>query len=122
MDIVFASTSIRDELFQLHLHFFDRFLLFNTHGENDLSCDYNVHCGAVRDSGDINPRHRRRIMLLLLVLAVKKREVSGLSFLRRMRKEDRRNGTKVRWNPLRLNPKGTYVGSGIENVDNGKKK
>jgi hypothetical protein len=33
-----------------------------------------------------------------LVLAVKKREVSGLSFLRRMRKKDRRNGTKVRWN------------------------
>jgi hypothetical protein len=32
-------------------------------------------------------------LLLLLVLAVKKREVSGLSFLRRMRIEDRRNGT-----------------------------
>ncbi len=60
-------------------------------------------------------------MLLLLVLAVKKREVSGLSFLRRMRKEDRRNGIKVQWNPQRLNPKGTYVGSGTENVDNGKK-
>jgi hypothetical protein len=32
-------------------------------------------------------------LLLLLVLAVKKREVSGLSILRRMRIEDRRNGT-----------------------------
>jgi hypothetical protein len=32
-------------------------------------------------------------LLLLLVLAVKKREVSGLSLLRRMRIEDRRNGT-----------------------------
>ena len=57
LDIAFALTSIRDELFQLHLHFLDRFLLFNMHGENDLSCDYNVHCGAVRDLGDINPRH-----------------------------------------------------------------
>ena len=38
-------------------------------------------------------------LLLLLVLAVKKRKVSGLSFLRRMRKEDRRNGPKERWNP-----------------------
>jgi hypothetical protein len=38
-----------------------------------------------------------------------------------MRKEDRRNGTKVRWNPKRLNPKGTYVESGIKNVYNGKK-
>jgi hypothetical protein len=35
----------------------------------------------------------RGSLLLLLVLAVKKREVSGLSFLRRMRIEDRRNGT-----------------------------
>ncbi len=62
MDIIFASTRIHDELFQLHLHFLDQFLLFNTHGENDLSCDYNVHHGAVRDSGDINPRHQRRII------------------------------------------------------------
>ncbi len=57
VDIVFASTSICDELFQLRLHFLDQFLLFNTHGENDLSCNYNVHRGAVRDLGDINPRH-----------------------------------------------------------------
>jgi hypothetical protein len=28
---------------------------------------------------------------------------------------------KERWNPQRLNLKGTYVGSGIKNVDNGKK-
>ena len=62
MDIAFALTSIRGELFQLRLHFLDRFLLFNTHGENDLSCNYNVHRGAVRDSGDIDPRHRRRII------------------------------------------------------------
>jgi hypothetical protein len=35
-------------------------------------------------------------LMLLLVLAVKKREVSGLSFLRRMSIEDRRNGTNKR--------------------------
>jgi hypothetical protein len=62
VDLVFASTSICDELFQLRLHFLDRFLLFNTHGENDLSFDYNVHCSAMRDLGDIDPRHRRRII------------------------------------------------------------
>jgi hypothetical protein len=62
VDIVFASTSIHDELFQLCLHFLDPFLLFNMHGENDLSCNYNVHCDAMRDSGDIDPRHRRRII------------------------------------------------------------
>jgi hypothetical protein len=62
VDIVFASTSIHNELFQLCLYFLDRFLLFNTHGENDLSCDYNVHRGTVRDLGDIDPRHWRRII------------------------------------------------------------
>ena len=98
VDIVFASTSIRDEI-QLRLHFLDQFLLFYTHGENDLSCNYNVHRGAVRDLGDNVQGIEGGSLLLLLVLAVKKREVSGLSFLRRMRKEDRSNGTKVRWNP-----------------------
>jgi hypothetical protein len=48
--------------------------------------------------------------------------VSGFSFLRRMRTEDRRNGTKERWNQWRLNQKGTYVGSGIKNVYKGKNK
>jgi hypothetical protein len=41
VDIVFASTRIGDELFQLCLQFLDRFLLFSMHGESDLSCDYN---------------------------------------------------------------------------------
>ncbi len=72
VDIVFASTSIRNELFQLRLHFLDQFLLFNTHGENDLLFDYNVHCGAVRDSGNINPRHQRRIIAAAISVGCEK--------------------------------------------------
>ena len=81
VDIVFASTSIRNELFQLRLHFLDRFLLFNTHGENDLLCDYNVHRGAVRDSGDINPRHRRRIIAAAIGVGCEKEGGVGSFFL-----------------------------------------
>ncbi len=81
MDIVFALTSIRDESFQLHLHFLDRFLLFNTHGENDLSCDYNVHCSAVRDSGDIDPRHQRRIIAAAISVGCEKEGGVGSFFL-----------------------------------------
>jgi hypothetical protein len=62
VDIVFASTRICDEFFNLHLHFLDRFLLFNTHGDNNLLCDYNVHCSVVGWSGGIDPRHQRRII------------------------------------------------------------
>ena len=57
VDNAFASTSIHDELFQLHLQFLDQFLLFNTHGESELSCDYNeimrryCQCIAVRWEG-----------------------------------------------------------------------
>ena len=75
--------------------------------KSDLSCDYNeimhryCQCIAVRwgGGGTLIQGIEGGSLLLLLVLAVKKREVSGLSFLRRTRKEDRRNGTKVQWNP-----------------------
>jgi hypothetical protein len=30
--------------------------------------------------------------------------------------------TKEQWNPKMLNPNGTYTGSSIENISNGKKK
>jgi hypothetical protein len=41
---------------------------------------------------DINPRHQRRIIAAAIGVGCQKmREVLGLSFLRRMRKEDRRN-------------------------------
>jgi hypothetical protein len=42
VDIVFASTRICDEFFQLRLQFLDRFLLFNMHGESELWCNYNA--------------------------------------------------------------------------------
>jgi len=53
-----------------------------------------LHCGAVGWSSSIDPRHRRRIIAAAIGVGCEKGEVSGLSFLRRMRKEDRRNGTK----------------------------
>ena len=53
-----------------------------------------MHCGAVGWLGDIDPRHRRRIIAAAIGVGCEKREVSGLSFLRKMSKEDRRNGTK----------------------------
>ncbi len=74
VDIVFASTRICDEFFQLCLQFFDQFLLFNMHGESELWCNYN----------EIMRRYYNCIgratliqgieggsLLLLLVLAVK---------------------------------------------------
>ncbi len=84
MDIVFALTRIHDELFQLCLQILDQFFLFNTHGESELLCDYTeimrryCHCIAV-------PGGRAALiqgieggsLLLPLVLAVKKREVSA---------------------------------------------
>ncbi len=81
VDIVFALTSICDELFQLHLHFLDQFPLFNTHGENDLSCNYNVHRGAVRDLGDIDPRHQRRIIAAAIGVGCEKEGGVGSFFL-----------------------------------------
>jgi hypothetical protein len=32
------------------------------HGENNLSCNYNVHHSAVEWLGGIDPRHQRRII------------------------------------------------------------
>ncbi len=81
MDIVFALTSIHDELFQLHLHFLDQFLLFNMHGENDLSCNCNVHCNAVMDSGDIDLRHQRRIIAAAIGVGCEKEGGVGSFFL-----------------------------------------
>ena len=53
-----------------------------------------LRCGEW--SSGIDPRHRRRIIAAAIAIGVgcEKREVLGLSFLRRMRKEDRRNGTQ----------------------------
>ncbi len=99
MDIVFALTRSCNELFQLRLHILDRFLLLTTHGESDLSCDYNetmcryCQCIAVPWGGRVTSIQGIEGGSLLLLLV---REVSGLSFLRRIRKEDRRNGNKER--------------------------
>ncbi len=74
MDIVFALTRIRNEFFQLRLQFLDQFLLFNMHGESELSCNYNeimrryYNCiGRVTLIQGIEGGS----LLLLLVLAVK---------------------------------------------------
>ena len=60
-------------------------------------------------------------------LAMKKREVSSgrsrvFSFLRRMRKERMEGGVEPRYKGINRDwiQKGTYEGSGIKNVDNGK--
>ena len=42
----------------------------------------------------IDPRHQRRIIAAAIGVDCEKREMSGLSYLRKMMKEDRRNGTK----------------------------
>jgi hypothetical protein len=39
-----------------------------------------------------------------------------------MRREDGRNGNQVAMESIEINPKGTYIGSGIENISDGKKK
>jgi hypothetical protein len=48
----------------------------------------------VRWLSGIDPRHQRRIIAAAIGVGCEKREVSGLSFLRKMSKEDRRNDTK----------------------------
>ena len=50
-------------------------------------------------SRGIDPRHLKRIIAAAIGVGCEKREVPGLSFLRRMRKESRRNGTREWWNP-----------------------
>jgi hypothetical protein len=76
--------------------------------KSDLSCDYNetmhryCQCIAVRWGGRVTLIQgiEGGSLLLLLVLAVQKREVSiGCFLLEKMRKEDIRNGTKEQWNP-----------------------
>ncbi len=82
-DIYFATPRICNELFQLRLQFLDQFLLLSTHGESDLSCDYNeimhryCQCIVVRWGGRATSIQgiKGGSLLLLLVLAVKKREV-----------------------------------------------
>jgi hypothetical protein len=73
VDIVFASTGIRDEFFQLRLQFLDRFLLFNTHGESELWCNYNeIMCRYYNYIGraTLIQGIKGGSLLLLLVLAV----------------------------------------------------
>jgi hypothetical protein len=76
--------------------------------KSDLSCDYNeimhgyCQCTAVQWGGQVTLIQgiEGGSLLLLLVLAVKKREVSiGCFLLEKIRKEDIRNGTKERQNP-----------------------
>ncbi len=79
MDIIFASNRICNEFFQLRLQFLDQFLLFTTHGESELSCDYNeimrryYQCAAVPWSGRaaLIQGIEGGSLLLILVLAVK---------------------------------------------------
>jgi hypothetical protein len=96
VDIVFALTRICDEFCHLHLQFLDQFLLFSTHGESELLCDYNeimhryCHCIVAQRGGWVTSIQgiKGGSLLLLLMLAVKKREARcrpGLSFLRRMK-------------------------------------
>ncbi len=74
MDIVFASTRICNEFFQLHLQFLDRFLLFNTHDESELWCNYNEimrrYYNCIGRATSIQGIEGVSL-LLLLVLAVK---------------------------------------------------
>ena len=74
MDIYFTSTRIRNELFQLRLQFLDQFLLFNTHGESELWCNYNEimrrYYNCIRRATSIQGIEGGSL-LLLLVLAVK---------------------------------------------------
>jgi hypothetical protein len=89
VDIVFASTRICDEFFQLHLRFLDQFLLFTMHGESELSCDYNeimrryYQCIAVPWGGwaALIQGTKGVSLLLLLVLAVKNE--GGVGFYER---------------------------------------
>jgi hypothetical protein len=121
VNIVFALTRFCDEFFNLCLHFLDRFLLFTTHGESELSCNYNeimhryCHCIAVLWGGRATSIQgiEGGSLLLLLVLAVKNEGGVGCYEKGIVHKE--------KWNPKMLNPNETYAGSSIENVSNGKK-
>ncbi len=120
MDIVFALTRFCDEFFNLRLHFLDQFFLFTTHGESELSCDYNeiicryCHCIAVPWGGwaTLIQGIKGGSLLLLLVLAVKNEGGVGCF--------EKGIVPKEQWNPKMLNPNGTYAGSSIKNVSNGK--
>ncbi len=75
--------------------------------------------------GDIYPRHQRRIIAAAIGVGYEKERgwVSVGSFF--LEKDKDRIKGKVPGNDgihRSLNPKGTYVGSGIKNVVNGKKK
>ncbi len=91
------------------------------HGESDLSCDYNeimcryCQCIAVLWGGraTLIQGIEGGSLLLLLVLAVKNE--GGVSCY------EKGIVPKERWNPKMLNPNGTYTGSSIQNVSNGKK-
>jgi hypothetical protein len=76
--------------------------------KSDLSCNYNeimhryCQCIVVWWGGRATSIQgiEGGSLLLLLVLAVKKREVLiGCFLLEKMRKEDIRNATQERWNP-----------------------
>jgi hypothetical protein len=104
VDIVFASTRIRDELFQLCLQILDRFLLLTMHGESDLSWDYNeimcryYNCIALLWGGQSTSIQgiEGGSLLLLLVLAVKNE--GGV------RCYEKGIVPKKQWNPKMLNP------------------
>ncbi len=118
MDIFFISC---DELFQLCLQILDRFLLLTTHGESNLSYDYNEimhrYCPCIAVPGGGQAASIQGIeggsLLLLLVLAVKNEGGVGCY--------EKGIVPKERWNPKMLNPNGTYAGSSIKNISNGKK-
>ncbi len=94
VDIVFALTRICDEFFQLRLQFLDRFLLFNTHGESELSCNYNEimrrYYNCIGRATSIQGIEGGSL-LLLLVLAVKNEGGVGCF--------EKGNVPKERWNP-----------------------
>jgi hypothetical protein len=51
------------------------------HGENNLSCDYNVHRSAVGRSAGIDPRHRWRIIPAAIGVGCEKEGGVGSFFL-----------------------------------------
>jgi hypothetical protein len=70
-------------LFQLRLQFLDQFLLFSTHGDNNEIMHRYCQCITVLWGGQATSIQgiEGGSLLLLLVLAVKKREVLIRSFL-----------------------------------------
>ena len=97
------------------------FFFFPRMVKSDLSCDYNeimhryCQCITVRWGGRATSIQgiKGGSLLLLLVLAVKKEGGVGCY--------EKGIVPKEQWNPKMLNPNGTYAGSSIENVYNGKK-